>query len=182
MTSDPTTPDPLPTAGGADPATLVARLEDPDLRFSSYQALVALGVASLPAIRAGLNHPRWEVRKWCAMCLDQVADTETLDALVPLLRDPNSQVRLWAVHSVACDHCKEDAACSVDLVPLLIERIEEDPSIRVRRMATIMLGTDYPDVRAIPVLSELLEAEDRKLRLHATRALDRYGQLGLTSA
>ena len=98
---------------------------------------------------------------------------------VPLLRDPKSDVRLWAVHSLACDHCKEDVSCPVDVVPLLIERIELDESIRVRRMATIMLGTDYPDRRAAPVLMSLLEEEDRKLRFHAENGLRRYGELGL---
>lgn len=44
------------------------------------------------------------------MVLDRVADAESLAALVPLLRDPKADVRLWAVHSLACDHCKGDVA------------------------------------------------------------------------
>ena len=50
------------------------------------------------------------------LLLDQVADAESLKALVPLLRDPNSKVRAWAVHSLACDHCKEEISCPVDVV------------------------------------------------------------------
>jgi hypothetical protein len=38
-------------------------------------------------------------------------------------------------------------------------------------MATIMLGTKFPDASAVPVLEWLLGEEDRKLRGHAERAL-----------
>ncbi|HSR42408.1 MAG TPA: HEAT repeat domain-containing protein [Longimicrobiales bacterium] len=106
----------------------------------AYQALVDLGSEALPAVRAGLGNGHRQVRKWSAMVLDRVADSESLAALVPLLRDPRADVRLWAVHSLACDHCREDVACPVVAVPHLIERIEVDESIRVRRMATIHVG------------------------------------------
>lgn len=164
---------------GGDPSTLVDALAVAETRFPAYQALVDLGEKALPAVRQGLGHGNWRVRKWSAMVLDRVADAESLAALVPLLRDPKSDVRLWAVHSLACDHCKDDVACPVDVVPHLIERIEVDESIRVRRMATIMLGTDYPDARALPVLKRLLSEPDAKLRRHAQRAVDRYAELGI---
>ena len=162
------------------PNELVAAFAVSETRFAAYQALVSLGKAALPAVRTGLGHGNWQVRKWSAIVLDQVADSETLAALVPLLRDPKADVRLWAVHSLSCDHCKEDVSCPVDVVPHLIERIEVDESIRVRRMATIMLGTDYTDARAVPVLKRLMTEEDRKLRNHAERGLRRYAELGLT--
>lgn len=167
----------LPT----DPVALVDGFADSLTRFPAYQVLVAMGDAALPAIRGGLKHGNWQVRKWSAICLDQIADEESLAALVPLLRDPKSQVRLWAVHSVSCDHCKEDVSCPVDVVPHLIERVEIDESIRVRRMAAIMLGTDYADPRAVPVLEALAGEEDGKLRRHAERGLARYRELGLYS-
>ena len=165
----------LPT----DPEGLVDALAESATRFPAYQALVELAEAALPAVRAGLGHGQWQVRKWSAIVLDQVADAESLAALVPLLRDPRADVRLWAVHSLACDHCKEDVACPVDTVPHLIERIDLDPSIRVRRMATIMLGTDHSDPRAVPVFERLLSEDDRKLRLHARRGLERYAKIGV---
>ena len=135
-----------------DPASLVHALSNAAERFDAYQALIALGDKALPAIRVGLRSPEWEVRRWSAMCLDQVADEEALVDLIPLLRDPRSEVRLWAVHSLGCDHCKEGVACQVDIVPHLIERAQTDPSKRVRRMAVIMLGTDVLDPRSVPVL------------------------------
>lgn len=152
-------------------------------RFASYQALVARGAEALPAIRAGLMSPDWQVRRWAAMCLDQVADEEAPVDLVPLLADPHPKVRLWAVHSIACEHCKEDVSCPVDVVPLLIERIRDDPSIRVRRMAVIMLGSEFEDPRALPVLEEVLrEDSDSKIRDHAGAALARLDAAGVGRA
>lgn len=162
-----------------DPLALVDQLVAADTRFPAYEALVALGEEALPAVRGGLEHDDWQVRKWSAMVLDRVADAESLAALVPLLNDEKADVRLWAVHSLACDHCKDDVACPVDAVPHLIERIEVDASIRVRRMATIMLGTDYADPRALPALKALSEDPDEKLRRHAARGVERYAELGI---
>ena len=113
------------------------------------------------------------------MCLDQVADEEALVDLVPLLTDPHPKVRLWAVHSIACEHCKEDVSCPVDVVPLLLATIRHDPSIRVRRMAVIMLGSEFVDPRAVPVLKDVLSAEsDVKIRGHAAVALARLRVAG----
>ncbi|MGD2070628.1 MAG: HEAT repeat domain-containing protein, partial [Gemmatimonadota bacterium] len=122
-----------------DPMRLIEGLGAPRGidRFESYQALLALGPAALPAIRRGLRSADWQVRRWSAMCLDQLADADALADLVPLLTDPHPKVRLWAVHSLACEHCKPDVGCPVDVVPLLVERVREDPSLRVRRMAVI---------------------------------------------
>ncbi|MDH3207220.1 MAG: HEAT repeat domain-containing protein [Gemmatimonadota bacterium] len=150
-------------------------------RFNSYQALITMGTSALPAIRRGLRSPQWQVRRWSAMCLDQVADEDSLADLVPLLRDSHPGVRLWAVHSIACEHCKDDVSCPIDVVPLLIDRIRVDPSIRVRRMAVIMLGSEYEDPRAIPALEAVLGSEsDTKIRRHAQAALERLRSAGLT--
>ena len=151
-----------------------------DRRYHAYQALVDLGPAALPAIRAGLRHGHWQVRKWCAICLDRVADADALAALVPLLRDPKAAVRMWAVHSLACNHCKEDVRCPVDVVPHLIERARHDESVRVRRMAVIMLATEFLDPRAAPVFDTLLDTEtDVKVRAHAKEGRTRYRTAGL---
>jgi HEAT repeat protein len=145
-----------------------------EARYAAYRALVDLGEQALPAIREALRHSHWQVRRWAAMCLDQIADTESLEALVPLLGDPHAGVRLWAVHSLACEHCKDGVACPVDAVPLLLECILHDESIRVRRMATIMVGAELSDPRAVPVLEEVARTtDDRKLRAHALVGLAR---------
>ena len=162
---------------------LVDQLADSDKRWDAYEGLVALGSEALPAVRAGLGNGHWQVRRWCTILLDHLADPETLEHLIPLLHDPKSNVRMWAVHSLSCDRCKKDAN-PIDVVPLLIERIEHDESIRVRRMAVAMLGHHVaPDERVVPVFEAVLEGEsDRKLRLHAEEGLSRYREAGLPNA
>jgi HEAT repeat protein len=148
-----------------------------ETRFASYEALVALGPDALPALREGLRSPSWQVRRWSAISLDRLANEEALADLVPLLTDPHPKVRLWAVHSLACDHCKDDVSCPIDVLPALSERALEDPDVRVRRMAVIMLGSEFVDARAVPVLERVIQVEsDRKLREHAKRGLDRLGE------
>jgi HEAT repeat protein len=171
----------MSTPAADTPEALVGSFTDSDKRIASYLALNAMGAAALPAIKAGLKHGHWQVRRWCAILLDHLADDEALQALVPLLRDPKSQVRLWAVHSISCEGCKVGGN-PIDTVPLLLERIEVDESIRVRRMAVAMLGHECtaPDHRVVPVLKRVLaDEEDRKLRFHAERALKRYAEAGL---
>ena len=162
------------------PQALVDQLADSDTRWDAYVALQALGSEALPAVREGLRNGRWQVRRWCTILLDHLADPETLEHLIPLLHDPKSNVRMWAVHSISCDRCKQDAN-PIDVVPLLIERIEADDSIRVRRMAVAMLAQHAePDPRCVPVFEAVLaKASDRKLKLHARDGLRRYRAAGL---
>ena len=123
--------------------------------------------------------PPSRLRRWCANYFDRHADPDSLHLLIPLLRDPKSKVRLFAVHSFSCEHCKTGTN-PIDVVPLLIERIEDDDSIRVRRMAAASLAYGMPDPRAVAVFRGLLKVEsDRKLRLHASLGLHRCREAGL---
>lgn len=162
-----------------DPETLVEQLADDERRWAAWTALNALGQAALPAVHEGLRHGKWQIRRWCAAFLDHHGTAESLERLTPLLHDPKSLVRLWAVHSISCDRCK-DGENPIDVVPLLIERIEHDPSIRVRRMAAAMLATHEPDRRTVAAVRTVLREEsDRKLRLHAEACLARSREVGL---
>lgn len=166
---------------GKTPEQLVDDFADPELRFPAYLALNDLGSeAALPALKEGLENGNWEVRRWSAILMDHHADDEALHALIPLLRDPKSKVRLWAVHSISCDRCKIGEN-PIDIVPLLVERIEVDESIRVRRMAVAMLSEECTlDARVVPVFKRVLgEEKDRKLRFHAQRGLERCNEAGL---
>ena len=159
---------------------LVARLGIKKDRFKAYQRLLELSDEALPAIRKGLRDDQIQIRKWCAMILDQIADEDALMDLIPLLTDPHPAVRLWAVHSISCDHCKEDVTCDVDLVPMLIERVQKDHNIRVRRMALIMMTTEFSDNRTIPIHYEILEKEtDKKLVAHAHKGIERLKDKGI---
>ena len=165
---------------GKNAEQLVADFVDDALRFPAYLALNEMGAAALPALTEGLGHANWQVRRWCAILMDHHADDDALRALIPLLRDPKAKVRLWAVHSVSCDRCKIGEN-PIDVVPHLIERIEVDESIRVRRMATAMLAEECSlDARSARIFQRILADEsDRKLRLHAERGLSRHREAGL---
>lgn len=146
---------------------LVQQLASKEQRPKAWKELLDLGLPARDAVREGLRHGHWEVRRWCALWLDQYADTESLHALIPLLRDPKSQVRMFALHALTCDRCKAGEN-PIDVVPLLIERIREDESIRVRRHAVMMLGFQHahPDLEGF--FQDLLDTEtDAKLHKHA---------------
>ena len=46
-----------------DPAALVTQFADPSLRVVTLFQLNALGDVALPAVREGLKHPDWHVRR-----------------------------------------------------------------------------------------------------------------------
>lgn len=164
----------------ATPEELVAEFANGANRMAAFLALYARGGEVLPAVRDGLRQANWQVRRWCALFADNFADAETLRALVPLLRDPKSQVRVWAVHSLSCETCK-DGPNPIDAIPLLIERIEMDESVKVRRQAVAMLAHHRsPDARVLPVFKQIVAEEgDRKLLLHAEQGIKRYAEHGL---
>jgi len=149
-----------------DARELVGKLAEPrpDLTFLR---LKELGIPARDAVVEGLKHGHWQVRRWCAIWLDHFADTESLHALIPLLNDPKSEVRMFAVHSLACDKCKMGEN-PIDVVPLMMERIAHDESIRVRRHAVMMLAYQHahPDLEGY--FQHLLDTEtDAKLHKHA---------------
>ena len=166
----------------ASPEELVAEFANGENRMAAFLALYARGADALPAIREGLKHSDANIRRWSAMFVDNFADGETLRVLMPLLRDPKPEVRAWAVHSLSCETCK-DGPNPIDAVPLLLERIEQDASLKVRRQAVAMLAHHRtPDIRVLPVFKKILSEEaDRKLRLHAEQGLQRYAAAGLAA-
>jgi HEAT repeat protein len=176
MTASPSLALPNPS----DPAVLVESFGQSQTRVQALTRLQALGPVALPAVREGLKHPDWHVRHWCAIVLDRAADPDSLRALVPLLSDPVAKVRLWAVHSLACEHCKGHE-CPLDVVPLLIDRVDHDPNTRVRKMAVAMLASLPLDARVVPALKTALNREeDVKIRLHAAIGLQKYRTAGMT--
>jgi HEAT repeat protein len=162
---------------------LVAEFANGQNRMPAFLALYGRGAAALPAIRQGLRHANWHIRHWSAILADNFADDETLRALMPLLHDPRAEVRVWAVHSLSCERCKTHPN-AVDVIPLLLERIEEDSNIRVRRQAVAMLAHHRtPDRRVLPIFEKIvLEEADEKIRRHAEQGLKRYGIAGLSAS
>jgi HEAT repeat protein len=151
----------------------VEQLAGKDTRAAARAALEAAGRAALEAVRDGLSHPDWQVRRQCAMFLDHHWDAPSLRRLVLTLHDPKRKVRRAAVHSLGCDTCKAGEN-PVDAVPLLLERLREDKSIRVRRMAAQMLALQKPERRVIRIMRQILRDEsDPKLRMFAHWGLHR---------
>ena len=159
---------------------LVAEFANAKNRMAAFLSLYSLGPKALPAVREGLKHSNWQIRRWSAIFADNFADGETLRALTPLLRDPKAEVRVWAVHSLSCESCK-DGPNPIDAIPLLLERVEQDADIKVRRQAVAMLAHHRaPDARVLPVFKKIVsEEDDRKLKLHAEQGLKRYAVAGL---
>ena len=159
---------------------LVAEFANGQNRMPAFLALYSRGVEALPSVRQGLQHANWHIRHWSAILADNLADAETLRALIPLLHDPRAEVRVWAVHSLSCERCK-NGSNPVDVIPLLLERIEQDPNIRVRRQAVAMLAYHRtPDPRVPPIFKRIVSEEaDNRLRRHAEQGLKRYGIAGL---
>jgi HEAT repeat protein len=143
---------------------VVEQLADPATRLEARRILKEAGPAAVDAAREGLSHPHWEVRRWCAAYLDHNADARALQRLTLTLEDPKAKVRRWAVHSIACEPCKIGEN-PVDVDPLLIKRLTQDKSIKVRRMAAAMLAMRMPEKRVGRALRRVLRDEtDRKLR------------------
>ena len=135
----------------------VERLAHPD-RGAVLKRLEANAADAMPAIIAGLSHVDPQVRKWCVSLLDHHATAAAVPGLVKALEDPVADVRRHAVHSVGCQSCKEQAL-DLDIVDLLIKRMVRDPSLRVRRSATHMLGNQPRDPRAAKALAAVLRTE-----------------------
>jgi HEAT repeat protein len=161
---------------------LVEKLADSTGFMETWRALNGAGSAALPAIRDGLSHPDWRVRRWSAMFLDHHWDEPTLRRLVLALTDPKLKVRRAAVHSLGCDRCK-GGENPIDAVPLLAQLLVDDKSIKVRRMAVLTLAIQQPDRRIARVLRKALRDEtDPKLRRFAKWGLKRYEQAAADAA
>jgi HEAT repeat protein len=155
---------------------LVEQLADSTGFIDAWRVLGRAGTAALPAIREGLSHSDWRVRRWSAAFVDHHWDEPTLQRLILALTDPKLKVRRAAVHSLGCDRCK-GGENPIDAVPLLAQRLAEDKSIKVRRTAAWTLAAQQPEKRVARILRKALRDEtDPKLRLAAKWGVKRYEQ------
>lgn len=133
---------------------LVEQLGDRPFRWEAVQRLMQAGPDATPALRRGLSHAYASVRVGCCKVLDHHLDNDAVPDLLANVSHPNRKVRAWALHALACDRCKEGDCRpgAADVVPLMLDRLTNDPSARVRRMA-LLLGLQYldeaPVVRAL---------------------------------
>ena len=130
-------------------------------RAKAAQAcLMAAGPAASEALRRGLLNDNPDVRVGCCVVLDHHLDEAALPELMANLDHPEDKVRMWALHALACDRCKE-GACRPgedDVIPTAMRMLAEDRSRRVRTMAVQMLGPAAP--RRADVSAALERARD----------------------
>jgi HEAT repeat protein len=154
----------------------VEQLGDKDRFVAAWEALDRAGNAALGAVCDGLSHPDWRVRRSCASFMDHHWDEPSLRRLVLTLTDPKLKVRKAAVHSLGCDRCK-GGENPIDAVPLLVQRLADDKSIKVRRTAAWTLAIQKPEKRIARILRKALRDEtDPKLCLAAKWGIMRYEQ------
>jgi HEAT repeat protein len=115
----------------------VSQLGFPSTRQRARAHLLLSGPAALPALRRGLQHDKAIVRLQCVRIFDQLVDEESLPELVLALDDEDPTVRARALHSLACDRCKQNEC-----------RPAED--VWVPR-AISLLGDPDPDLRAAAI-------------------------------
>jgi len=154
--SDPLTEQP-PEVGAesrlADYARDVEYLGVEHRAADALRRLMAAGMQATPVVRQGLQHPNPAVRVGCCKVLDHFLDEAALPELIENLAHPDEEVRSWALHTLACDKCKEGACRpgEEDVIPRAVEMLLNDESRRVRQMAAGLLGPAVhrrPDVLA----------------------------------
>lgn len=109
---------------------------------AAYRALFAMGFAVVPAALAGLRHENADVRNYCCKLLDHFLVPEALDDLLEMLHDADPLVRQSALHTLACDRCKEGACRPVEaeVLPAALRLLGEDGDAHVRAMAIEVVG------------------------------------------
>ena len=163
----------------------VAALADKATWAAAYEVLDRAGPLAVDDIVAGMSRPDGSdkkgrrVRKFCAALLDHNADARSVGALVGALKDADAGVRRLAVHAIGCQRCKH-TPLDIDVVALLIDTINHDPSVKVRQVAAHMLGNQAlnhgaADPRAIAALTHAAAvSSNAKLRSNANWSLAQH--------
>lgn len=144
-----------------DSAVLIELLQAKEghIACAATATLTARGNSAISALLNGLQHADGKVRATCALLLDHVADDTCIGPLLHALRyDPLEAVRRCAMHALVCDGCKE-CPLHTDVVCALLDALQNDRSLAVRRRAVFYLSQQPPDVRTTAALERLLRVE-----------------------
>jgi len=156
-------------------ATLTEWLGDADrwVVAAANEVLFGRGKAALDALVAGLSHDDAKERAACALLMDHLGDDRCTTPLKHALKhDRIEAVRRSALHSLACQNCKE-CPLSGDILAPLIDAALTDRSLGVRRRAIQYLVGQKRDARVAEAARALLECENDPIVLRrAQRALD----------
>lgn len=118
-------------------------------RHAAVQALTAAGADGVEVALEGMRHPHPRVRQGVAAFLDHRATDACVPHLTALaLYDPDPDVRRTALHTLACERCKE-SPLQGDVLPLVVRAYREDPNRQVRANAGALLRERFhePQVR-----------------------------------
>ena len=139
------------------------------LAKGKFKKLGPYGREVIPVARKALSDADWKVRRNALRLLDHANDPASTEQIIELLKDEHAAVRKWAAHALGCDTCKSGRPSSIDPVPYLIDAARSDPSLDVRRSATVCLAWNRPpEQRVGSFLSDLARTEsDPKILLHA---------------
>jgi hypothetical protein len=109
---------------------------------AAYRTLFGMGFAVVPAAREGLRHANADVRYHCVRLLDHFLVPEALSDLIGMLREPAPRVRRSALHTLACDRCKEGACRpgEAEVLREALRMLHEDDNGHVRAMAIEVVG------------------------------------------
>ncbi len=109
---------------------------------TAYRQLFAMGFEVAPIAQAGLKHESPSVRYYCCSLLDHFLLPEALEDLIGMVHDPDPNVRVMALHTLACDRCKEGDCrpAEKDVLPTALRTLHEDTDAHVRAMAIEVVG------------------------------------------
>jgi HEAT repeat protein len=142
---------------------LIETLAIPYRAPDAFRALLDIGIEALPAVRAGLRHDNPDVRLHCCRFLDRYLLPETLSDLLDMLDDGDKRVRCSALHTLACDRCKEGTCRPEEgqVLPKATKLLETDPHPHVRAMAIEVVGQFvHTNVIAANAISDALQRDE----------------------
>lgn len=111
-----------------------------------------------------LQHPDPGARRWCLFFLDHYANDQSMPVFAQAMTDPDAMVRDSALHSIACEPCKEGDLCVADAAPHVIQLLANDPEarLRIKAIATLLAVGDR-DGRAREALRRAAEEDSDAL-------------------
>lgn len=109
---------------------------------AAYRKLFEMGFEVVPLAREGLHHENASVRYYCCSLLDHFLAPEALEDLISMVDDPDPEVRVMALHTLACDRCKEGDCrpAEAKVLPKALHILNDDADAHVRAMAVEVVG------------------------------------------
>ncbi len=143
----------IPDAG---PDELVQQLGIAHRHKYALQRLMRLAEEASDAVRAGLLDENMMIRVGCCKVLDHHLDEAALPLLIENLEHQSAEVRLWAIHALACDRCKVGSCRpgEAEVIPRAVKMLRHDNNRQVRQMVAGLLG---PGVQRSPEAASALQ-------------------------